>query len=65
MSAYWVWELLDADAGDDFIISCDFQELLVEDVVFVGVDEGGNIPHNSEDIEFITLNGVVWQEDIM
>jgi hypothetical protein len=57
--------LLDADAGDDLVIACDFKELLVEYVVLVAIDEGGDVPYDSEDIELIPLDGVIGQEDVV
>lgn len=65
MSSNGIRKLLDADAGYDLIVTSDFQKFLVEDVILVVVDEVGNIADYGQDIELITLDGVVGEEDVM
>ena len=60
-----VGELLDAHAGDDLIVAGDLQELLVEDVVLVAVDEGGDVADYCEDVELVAFDGVVGEEDVV
>lgn len=56
---------MDAHTGDDFIFASDLKELLVEDIVLVGVDEGWDVPDDCEDVELIPFDGVVGEEDVM
>lgn len=65
MGPYGVGKLLDAHTGDDFVVSRDFQELLVEDVVLVAIDEVGDITYYGQDVKFIPFDGVIGQEDIV
>ena len=65
MSFNWIWKLLNTHTSDYFIFPSDLKELLIEDIVFVGIDKGWDASDNCKDVEFISFNGVVGEEDIM
>lgn len=60
-----IGKLLDANAGNNLIVACNLKELLIEDIVFMRVNKRRNIPDYRQNIEFISLDRVVGEEDIM
>ena len=65
MGANGVRKLLDADTRDDFVVACDLQEFLVENVVFIGIHKGRNIADHCKHIKLISFDSVIRQEDVM
>lgn len=65
MRLYRIRKLLDTDGCDDLVLSCDFKELLSQQVVLVRVDKLWNVLDYLQNVKLILLYRVAWQVGIV